>query len=124
MPWQPLQVSAMTAPRSALPSRTMGISGGGGLVWARAGALKAQERTTAATAFERNTGRSSWEIPFSTARILAKTRGRWQATGITPAGGTAGQWDLYDYGPAGLGALKRWQATWRGPPPSAMAFSC
>src|SRR5262245_12915745 len=88
MPWQPAQVWPMTAPRAASPASVIGISGGGGdaggaLVCAKAAAATAQARTAETAAIERNTGTGSWEIPFSTARILAKTSPRWQAKRVT-----------------------------------------
>jgi hypothetical protein len=62
----------------------IGSNGGaGGAFCAKAGAPKAQVKTATATAFEPNTATSSSEIPFSTARILAKTSPRWQATRLT-----------------------------------------
>src|SRR5687767_6777794 len=90
MPWQPVQVWPMTAPRAASPASVIGISGAGGgaggaLFCAKAAAAKAQVRTAETARIERNTGSSSWEIPFSTARILAKTSPRWQAKRITVA---------------------------------------
>src|SRR5262245_34566500 len=88
MPWQPAQVCAMSAPCAASPASVIGISGGGGgaggaLLCAKAAAPRAQVRTVKAAAIERNTGRSSQEIPFSKARILAKTSSRWQAKRVT-----------------------------------------
>jgi hypothetical protein len=62
MPWQPVQVWPMTAPRAASPASVIGISGGGGaaggaLLWAKAAAPWAQVRiVNAAAAIERNTG--------------------------------------------------------------------
>src|SRR6187551_1696154 len=101
MPWQPVQVWPMTEPRSASPASVIGISGGGGdaggaLLWAKAPVLRAQVKTANAATIERNTGTGSWEIPFSTARILAKTSPRWQAKRIAAGPlGPSGHRDLY-----------------------------
>src|SRR5689334_4045869 len=70
----------MSLPRAASPSSVIGISGAGGELacCANAAAPKAQLRTVTTAANERNTGGGSQEIPFSKARILAKTRAAWQ----------------------------------------------
>src|SRR5262245_26262333 len=85
MPWQPAQVWPMTAPRAASPASVIGINGGGGeaggaLLCAKTEAPKAQIRAAKAADKERRTGGGSQEIPFSKARILAKSRARWQET--------------------------------------------
>src|SRR5262245_59312 len=76
MPWQPAHVWPMTLPRSMSPASVIGISGAGGALpcCANAGAPKAQAKTVKAAAKKRDTGGGSQEIPFSKARILAKTQ--------------------------------------------------
>src|SRR5690242_15717372 len=80
MPWQPVQVYPMALPRSTSPASVIGISGAGGALACCADAVapKAQVRTVKRAANERNTGGGSQEIPFSKARILAKSRAAWQ----------------------------------------------